>query len=74
MTLRSTDAGDTDMKTEMSERPWQVGGGTAEVPGDECQAFAARSAKSGVPLVNRRVRNRTHGGVGAEGGQPPSAT
>jgi hypothetical protein len=27
-----------------------------------------------VPLVNRRVRNRTHGGVGAWGGSPPPAT
>jgi len=62
------------MRTEMFERPREVGGRTAEVPGDECQAFAARSAEIGVPLVNRRVRNRTHGGVGAEGGQPPSAT
>ena len=68
MTLRSTDAGDTDMRTEMFERPREVGGRTAEVPGDECQAFAARSAEIGVPLVNRRVRNRTHGGVGAGGG------
>ena len=56
------------MKTEMSERPREIGGGAADVPGDECQAFAARSAETGVPLVNRRVRNRTHGGVGAGGG------
>ena len=68
MTLRSTDEGDADRRAERPERSREIGGGTAEVPGDECQAFAARSAKSGVPLVNRRVRNRTHGGVGAGGG------
>ena len=36
--------------------------------------LAGRASEARVFVMNRRVRNRTHGGVGAGGGQPPPAT
>ena len=69
----------------MPEPTREVGGGTAEVAGPERQACAARPEKAGdeasmlmgassprVFPVNRRIRNRTYGGVGAGAGDRPS--
>lgn len=47
MTRRSTDERGAGKRAGRPERPWQVGGGTAEGPGSERQASAARNAETG---------------------------
>jgi hypothetical protein len=72
--------GDVDKKAEKPERSPSVGGGTAEgretarqagTARDEFTAEGARAPESHVPLVNRRIRNRTSGGVGGWGCEAP---
>ena len=75
--MREEDAG---TRAEKPERSLSVGGGTAEGRGTEHQAGTARDEYAGegalapepqVLPVNRRIRNRTSGGVGGWGCEAP---
>ena len=57
MTLRLMDDGGAGKRAETPERSREVGGGTAEAPGSERQASAARSAKTsdGAPGLIEEV-------------------
>ena len=64
---------DAESRAVMPEQPPSVGGGTAEGRGFERQADTAHRENAGdetcvsVLLMNRRIRNRTYGGVRAGG-------
>jgi hypothetical protein len=64
---------DAGKKAEMPEPSRRVGGGTAEGTGLERHGVTApiEHVESSVPLMNRRIRNRTCGGVGAGAGDRP---
>ncbi len=79
-TERSMREADAGTKAEKPERSLRAGGGTAEGRETERQACTARNDHAGegvhapepqVLPVNRRIRNRTSGGVGGRGREAP---
>ena len=75
--MREEDAG---TRAEKPERSLRIGGGTAEGRETKRQACTARNDHAGegalapepqVLPVNRRIRNRTSGGVGGWGCEAP---
>jgi len=79
-TERSMREADAGTKAEKPERSLRAGGGTAEGRETERQACTARNDYAGegalapephVLVVNRRIRNRTSGGVGGWGCEAP---
>ncbi len=79
-TERSMREEDADTRAEQPERSLSVGGGTAEgreterqtgTARDEHASEGARAPEPHVFPVNRRIRNRTSGGVGGWGREAP---
>jgi hypothetical protein len=75
----STNEGDAHRTAEMLEDFRRVAGGTRESTDRERQTFAAAEENTNPqvaipgldqPIVNRRIRNRTYGGVGGRRERP----
>ena len=75
----STNEGDARRKAEMPEDSRRVAGGTRESTERERQTSAAAEENTNPqvallgldsPNMNRRIRNRTYGGVGGRRGRP----